>query len=170
MPFERFVVTMKEGGRRLLCVTATPRGPLVDYQAFARHCSADFDKLVSGHAGEEVRVFAGSSFYFNHAFSSDNEWSAYGLENPDWPAQLTGYARKNSVTDQVLREMLKKAPKQRVIVMIDRGGNLKRCIVGRQSDHTAAHPARSAVNGKLNWFVHATNLTSNRCSEQGRVD
>ena len=48
MRFQRFSVSMPDGRSRFLCVADTPRGPLVDYEAFARHGTVNWEKLLAG--------------------------------------------------------------------------------------------------------------------------
>jgi hypothetical protein len=103
--FERFAVTMPDGGRRLICVAKTPEGPLVDYEAFARYGTADWKSLLAGESGEEIRLVAKPSFYFQHRFADENR-------------SLVGYAPKGTVTEDLLREITSKAPKQRVTLRL----------------------------------------------------
>lgn len=116
--FERFVVPMADGRMRLLCIAATPRGLMVDYEAFARYGTATWQGLLEGKAGDEVRLFVRPSFYFDHEFSDDKRWTAFELGSPDWPDSLTGYAVTGSVTAQLLTEIISKNPQQRVTLKL----------------------------------------------------
>ena len=111
LSFQRFAVTLADGSRRLLCVTATPEGPLVDFEALARYGTAEWDALLEGAPGEELRVVAKTSFYYNHQFADDQEWAAFDLSSPDWPDSLTGYAKRGSATAGVLAKIVGKAPR-----------------------------------------------------------
>ncbi|MFP6875764.1 MAG: hypothetical protein VCA37_02950 [Roseibacillus sp.] len=118
MRFQRFSVSMPDGRPRFLCVAETPRGPLVDYEAFARHGTVNWEKLLAGEAGEMVRLLVKPSFYFNHGFTDEKKWVAFELSNPDWPASLTGYAPVGSPTAGLLGAITSKVPKQRVTLKI----------------------------------------------------
>ena len=118
MRFERFAVTMADGRMRLLCIAATPRGPMVDYESFARYGTATWQGLLEGEAGEEVRLVVKPSFYFNHGFTNDKSWTAFELSSPDWPDSLTGYATTGSPTAELLTEITSKNRKQRVTLKL----------------------------------------------------
>lgn len=117
LSFERYAVGMPDGSHRLLCVTQTPRGLLVDYEAFARY-GTSWKRLLAGEPGSEVRLIIRQSYYFQPPFEDDSKWLSYELSNPDWPGNLTGYAPIDSVTAQVLQKMLSKSPRQRLIVQL----------------------------------------------------
>ncbi len=128
--FHRFAVRMKDGGMRLLCVAETARGPLVDYQAFARFGTADWEELQEGAVAEEVRIFAKASTYYQHRFEDETKWVSFELTSPDWPKSLMGYARAESVTARALSKIVGNT-KQRVTLNIRPEGesHLQRQVV-----------------------------------------
>jgi hypothetical protein len=129
--FHRFAVQMADGGMRMLCVVQTPRGPLVDYEAFARYGTARWGDLLEGAVGEEIRVMARTGTYYQYQFGDETEWAAFDLTSPDWPGSLTGYARRDSPSAGTLAAIVGKETKQRVTLKVRPEGEsyLKRQVV-----------------------------------------
>ena len=105
--FERFQVSLEDGGNRLLCVIVSTRGAKVDFRSYARFCSESWEDLLSGRSkiAEEVRVFIEPGSAYLHEFSDDLKWSSYIATSPDTPEPLYFYAARDSETDMELAEM-----------------------------------------------------------------
>jgi hypothetical protein len=106
----RFSVALRDGGERLLCVVETPEGLRVDWDAFAR-----FGTLPEGgpHRGDfteaEVRALAKPCHYYDHGFSSEEEWLSFELSSPDWDDVVYGYAARISRTATILQSLASSA-------------------------------------------------------------
>ena len=95
--FARFMVTFSNEDTRSLFVIATPNGPLIDWDAYARYNSASWGDILSGKSqSAEVRVFVEHSDYYNFLYRDESEWSCYRLTSPDLKDSLYAYAKKRS--------------------------------------------------------------------------
>lgn len=110
--FARFNARFPGNRHRLLCVIPTGEGPKVDWDAYARYGSADWESILGGAAREaEVRVFLKSEEYYNYAFRDDSVWQGYKLTTPDSGELIHAYVRRDSTRGRLLAAAL---PKNRV--------------------------------------------------------
>ncbi len=105
--FERFQVSLEDGGNRLLCVRITGEGGKVDFRSYARFCSESWEDLLSGktNIAEEARVFIESGTAYLHGHSDDLKWTSYIATSPDLERPLYFYAERDSETDGSLAEI-----------------------------------------------------------------
>jgi hypothetical protein len=105
--FERFRVSMEDGGDRLLCVVINEQGGKVDFRSYARFCSESWEELLAGRTriAEEVRVFIGPGTTYFGSFSDDSKWTSYIATSPDIEESLYFHAARGSDTDTLLSEM-----------------------------------------------------------------
>ena len=105
--YARFVASFKNNEMRLLCVVATPEGPKVDWDCFARYTSASWSDILSGKApSPEVRIFAKQANYYNYGYHDQDKWSCYTLSSPDTNQVLHAYVPRNSPRDRLLKKSL----------------------------------------------------------------
>jgi hypothetical protein len=116
--FHRFAVQMPDGTSCFLPVVQTSRGPLVDYDAFARYGTAGWQDLLEGVPASELRVIARRSTYHQFDFVDERKWMAFELSSPDWPSTLTAYAPTDSITAGTLFAITGRKSKQRVVLSI----------------------------------------------------
>ncbi len=115
--YHRYGVGMEDGGRRLLCVVQTERGPRVDYDAFARYCSATWEELRDGQPAAEARLIVQGGSFYGEPFKDSAKWRCFLLTSPDWPESAWGYAETTSTTAKVLAQLVEKRP-QRVTLAL----------------------------------------------------
>jgi hypothetical protein len=109
-----FVVKQPDGGVRLLEVVDKGDGPRVDWDAYARHCSADWPAIIEGRVERaEVRVSASPGTYHNPPFADVNEWTCFQLTSPDLPGRIHAYARKGTLREARMRAIILGSPKYR---------------------------------------------------------
>lgn len=101
--FARFKAAFSNEDTRHLFIIATPNGPLVDWDAYARYNSASWLDILSGQeTSAEVRVFAQHSDYYNYSYRDESEWSCYRLTSPDLKEAVYAYVKKNSKQELAL--------------------------------------------------------------------
>lgn len=106
----QYLLKYENGRMRMITFVRDPVGPKIDWDAFTREGSADYEELVAGvPEGAEVRVVVSYSQYYNYDFKDENEWTAYDVIHADWDKPFTGYLKKNSEEDvkiaRTIREM-----------------------------------------------------------------
>lgn len=98
--FERFMVSMADGSKRLLCIPFEESGNAfgVDFKSYARHCSEDWSKVLDGSAAkaDEMRVFLKEGSYYNYEFADESEWLCLIATSPELENPIYLYARKNN--------------------------------------------------------------------------
>lgn len=103
-----FQVTLEGGTQRMLCVEETPAGYRVDWDAYARYCSAPWSKILNGEVeSAEVRVFAKPVAYFAYGYRDEEKWRCYVLNSPDLDQSFYAYTQMGSRTHRILRSALK---------------------------------------------------------------
>jgi hypothetical protein len=112
LTYKRFAVTFDNGERRLLALVQTEEGPKVDWDCFARYCSASWDELAKAQVEDaEIRVFAREDSYYNHEFADQTKWSCYALSSPDSPVTLFTYLPLKSPGDLKLKKAINSTDK-----------------------------------------------------------
>jgi hypothetical protein len=107
-----FAARFASGSFRLLNVVATPEGQRVDWDSYARYCSASWEHLLSGkESSAEVRVFVSPGDYHNGPFSNAAEWTCFRLMSPDLPEgrDVFAYAAIGSSRETQLRRIVLRA-------------------------------------------------------------
>jgi hypothetical protein len=95
----------------------------VDWDAYARFCTASWEDLLSGAVEPaEVRVFASPGDYPVPPFADPAEWTCFQLTSPDLPHRVFGYARAGSEMEGKLREVVLSAPQFRQHVTLEIAG------------------------------------------------
>lgn len=96
--FENYLVEIKDGEPRLLCVSVDPKGAKVDFEAYARSCSVKWPDLMSGSvsSAEEVRVILMPGGFFMHRFPDEEKWIHYKATSPDVPDSMDFYVARDS--------------------------------------------------------------------------
>ena len=101
-----FGAVFSNGQKRLISVLPTPEGPRVDWDGYARYCSATWPQLLSNEAkSAEVRVYAIPADYYNFGYD-ENSWDCYALSSPDMESVVYAYAAKNQKTALILSHTL----------------------------------------------------------------
>ncbi len=109
-----FVVEFPTGNLRLLEVVGTPDGPRVDWDAYARHCSASWDDLWSGEAKRAVvRVFCEPSTERPEPFEDQGKWTCFRMSGPELPRAALGFATMGSVREAKMKQVILGTPKYR---------------------------------------------------------
>ena len=92
-----FAVKFADGSFRMLSIVQTDDGTKVDWDSYARYCSASWEDLFSGGAEEaEVRVFARPGDYYVGHFRDRGQWTCFKLETPDCDRSIYAYAPAGS--------------------------------------------------------------------------
>lgn len=92
-----FAVSFADNSFRLLSVVETADGQKVDWDSYARYCSASWEDLFSGSATEaDVRVFVRPGDYHVGQFRDRSHWTCFKLETPDCDRIIYAYARAGS--------------------------------------------------------------------------
>lgn len=110
----RFKAHFERGKSRILFVIRTEEGPLVDWEAFARHSDALQRWMKEAKASgssqtvetAEVRIHAIQDSYYNFGFSDESKWRSYQIAGPDLDEIAVGYAEVGSKTARILDELL----------------------------------------------------------------
>lgn len=114
-----FVVRQPDGGMRLLEVVDSGDGLRVDWDAYARHCSADWPAIIEGRVERaEVRVSASPGTYHNPPFADVHEWTCFQLTSPDLPGRIHAYARKGTLRETRMRAIILGSPGYRQHMML----------------------------------------------------
>ena len=100
-------VVFEDGSKRNFPVVATEEGSLIDWDSYARYCSASWSDLLSGEADvAEVRVFAKPVAYYNYEFEDGNMWDGFQLSSPDLDGPVFGYAKEGTLVAEILNSTL----------------------------------------------------------------
>lgn len=92
-----YAAAFEDGSFRMLAVVQTDDGPKVDWDGYARYCSASWEDLVSGKAVDaEVRVFVRPGDYHVGQFRDRQKWTCFKLETPDSDRSIYAYAPAGS--------------------------------------------------------------------------
>lgn len=92
-----YAISFKDGSFRMLSVVQTGSGPKVDWDSYARYCSANWEDLFSGEAkSAEVRVFVRPGDYHAGQFRDRKKWTCFKLETPDSDRSIYAYAAAGS--------------------------------------------------------------------------
>lgn len=92
-----YAAAFDDGSFRMLAVVQTDDGPKVDWDCYARYCSASWDDLVSGKTeNAEVRVFVRPGDYHVGQFRNRAKWDCFKLETPDSDRSIYAYAPAGS--------------------------------------------------------------------------
>lgn len=130
--FARFVVSMSDGSRRLLCVPFDEGGGRVDFEAYVRQCSHPWSEILDGRVLEEaeVRVFLERNAYYNHAFSDEDQWLSLMASSPELEEPVFVYAKRG---DPELLGLLENPPqgpvRYTVVIKSLNNSHLKRQFV-----------------------------------------
>lgn len=110
--FERYKVSLEDGGSRLLCVIISGHGAKVDFRSYARYSTESWEDLLSGKStvAGEVRVFIQPGSAYLQGYSDDLKWCSYIATSPDTPEPLYFYAARDSETATHLAELTAAAP------------------------------------------------------------
>lgn len=109
-----FVVAFPSGNLRLLEVIGTPDGPRVDWDAYARHCTASWESLWSGKEERAVvRVFCEPSTERPEPFENQSKWTCFRLSSPDLPQAALGFAATGSVREEKMKQVILGTPNYR---------------------------------------------------------
>jgi hypothetical protein len=111
-----FAVRFASASFRLLNLVETSDGPRVDWDSYARYCSASWDDLLSGkESSAEVRVFVSPGDYHNGPFADEAKWMCFRLMSPDLPEgrDVFAYAETGSSRATQLRRIILRAPQFR---------------------------------------------------------
>lgn len=101
-----FGAIFANGQKRLISVLPTPDGPRVDWDCYARYCSATWSQLLSNEVkSAEVRVYASPSDYYNFGYD-EKSWDCYLLSGPDLEGIVYAYVVKGKRTAQILSNTL----------------------------------------------------------------
>ncbi|MEZ5329483.1 MAG: hypothetical protein R3F19_30930 [Verrucomicrobiales bacterium] len=111
-----FAVRFASGSFRQLDIVKTPDGPQVDWDSYARYCSASWEDLLSGkEPSAEVRVFVSPGDYYNGPFADEAKWTCFRLMSPDLPGgtDVFAYAAVGPSREKQLRRIVLRAPQFR---------------------------------------------------------
>lgn len=117
LQLESVVVTFDSGKNRLALLSPDPGGSWrVDFDAFDRHVSRDWDLLLSGAPIEgTVRIHACPDNYYQGIYQNDREWACYGFASPDHETLMFGYARRGSPQHLAMAQTLRPARRSAVL-------------------------------------------------------
>lgn len=100
-----FKATFADGSARLLPVIQSAGGPVVDWDCYARHCSAPWQEILSGKPVEaEVRVFLTPDDYYNFDFADESVWKCFLLRSADLEDPIRAYTRIGSEAERSLSD------------------------------------------------------------------
>ncbi len=92
-----FAARFADGSSRMLSVVDEGKGPLVDWDGYARYTSAPWSDLVNGlTAAGEARVFVHPGEHFGGRFLDAERWVCFLLRTPDFEGSLYAYAPTGS--------------------------------------------------------------------------
>lgn len=118
-----FVVAFPSGSVRLLEVTATPDGPRVDWDAYARYGTASWEDIWADKAETAVvRVFCEPSSERPEPFADQGRWTGFRLSSPELPHAALGFAEVGSVREGNMKHLILGSPnyRQRFVLEIVR--------------------------------------------------
>lgn len=109
-----FVVSFPSGNLGLLEVVGTPEGPRVDWDAFARYGTENWEDLQSGKAERaQVRVFCQPSTESPPPFDVPEKWTPFAMSSPDLPQGALGFTQVGSVRDTMMKQVVLGTPNYR---------------------------------------------------------
>lgn len=105
--YQRFKVKFVDGSSRMLCVVATADGLKVDWDCYARYCTAPWPQIKNGTAkSATVRVLAKQSYHYQAAYQDKEQWMSCELTSPDFDGSLYAYALRGADAAKLLAEFL----------------------------------------------------------------
>ena len=105
--YERYNATFVDGSSRLLCVVATPDGLRIDWDSYARYCSAKWPDIKNGIVkSATVRVRAKQAYHYKSAYQDEGQWLCCELTSPDFEGSLYAYALRGTTTAKILEQVL----------------------------------------------------------------
>lgn len=120
-----YAVQLTNGNARLLTVIETEAGLKVDWDSYARYCSASWQDLCSGKVTEaEVRVYVKSGDHTAKPFDNVEQWTCFLLAEADSDRVFYGYAPKGSeLAQQMLAAIMKnRSSRQHMTLKISSDG------------------------------------------------
>jgi hypothetical protein len=105
------VVVNFEGGRnRLALLSPDSAGKwLVDFDAFDRYSTPDWETLMSGKAVTgTVRVFCSKDSYYNGLYADESKWACFAMASPDHETLMFGYVPRDSERFEAMQKGLNK--------------------------------------------------------------
>jgi hypothetical protein len=102
--FENFQVVFANGQSRVLCVSVDPEGAKVDFKAYARLGSHEWEDLLSGavEAADEMRVVLERGGYYIHRFADESRWLHFKASTPDLQESMDFYVERDSAAGREL--------------------------------------------------------------------
>lgn len=98
LQIESVLVKFDTGRNRIALVTPDKEGVWrIDFDAFDRHVTPDWETILSGKPGEStVRVSVSEDSYYNGRFQDDQQWACFSLASSDHESLMFGYAPRGS--------------------------------------------------------------------------
>jgi hypothetical protein len=98
----------------LLELVGTPEEPRVDWDAFARYGTANWDDLWSGKAQPAVvRAFCEPSTGRPEPFEDQGKWTSFRMSGPDMPQAALGFAEVGSMREEKMKQVVLGSPTYR---------------------------------------------------------
>lgn len=87
-------------------IVKTPAGPKIDWESWTGWSEMNLKEFTRSKPADarEFRVVLGEVAYYNFGFSDDKKWKSYRFSSPDGEASVYGYAEKEGLVAQQLRE------------------------------------------------------------------
>lgn len=102
-----FGAIFADGSKRLVSVVPTDEGPRVDWDCYARYCSAAWEDILAGKVGAaDIRVYAKPCDYYNYTYRDEARWDVYEMSSPDLDVVVYGYVAKGSREARILKSMV----------------------------------------------------------------
>jgi hypothetical protein len=97
LQLESVLVSFETGHNRIAILSPdAEENWRVDFDAFDRHVTPEWDKLLEGEPVEgTVRVFASADTYYNGRHTEDR-WACFAMESPDHDTIIYGYVPRGS--------------------------------------------------------------------------
>ena len=123
--FHRYMVHYPNNRKRLAVIVATEAGPRIDWATFSRYDHRLWPAFWKERPPVEMsaRVLTRRGSYYNFAFDSDEKWTCFKLESPDFPPRMQGYVRKGTELETKIRQALARKKTQRLILRLRRDEN-----------------------------------------------
>lgn len=95
---EGVLVKFDTGRNRLALVAPDKQGEWrVDFDAFDRHVTPDWETILSRNPAEStVRVYVAKDTYYNGRYQDDRQWACFSLASPDHDSLMFGYVPRGS--------------------------------------------------------------------------
>jgi len=95
---EGVLVKFDTGRNRIALVAPDKEGVWrVDFDAFDRHVTPDWETILSRNPAEStVRVYVSKDTYYNGRFQDDRQWACFALASPDHESLMFGYVPRGS--------------------------------------------------------------------------